>query len=101
MRGDRSRNEGGELRQKRGDTHVGTIEQQYGRDFVRSDTRLDTLLQRERAESLGPPEEEVKATTSRKALRVAVMSCRMSACLFAMASCFMSPPTRRGRSLGS
>ena len=38
MRGDRSRNEDGELRQKRGDTHIGTIEKQYGRDFdVRSD----------------------------------------------------------------
>jgi hypothetical protein len=53
MRGERSRNETGELRQKRGDTHVGTIEQQYGRDFnARSDMRLDTLLERERAESL-------------------------------------------------
>lgn len=53
MRGHRSRNETGELRQKRGDTHVGSIEQQYGRDFnVRSDMRLDTLLNREGAESL-------------------------------------------------
>lgn len=53
MRGDRSRNETGELRQKRGDTHVGTIEQRYGRNFdVRSDMRLDTLLKREGAESL-------------------------------------------------
>jgi hypothetical protein len=30
MRGYRSRNEDGELRQKRGDTHIGTIEKQYG-----------------------------------------------------------------------
>jgi hypothetical protein len=53
MRGDRSRNLTGELRQKRGDTHVGTIEEQYGRDFnVRSDMRLDTLLRREGADSL-------------------------------------------------
>lgn len=53
MRGHRSRNETGELRQKRGDTHVGSIEQQYGRDFdVRSDMRLDTLLKREGVESL-------------------------------------------------
>jgi hypothetical protein len=53
MRGYRSRNEDGELRQKRGDTHVGTIEKQYGRDFdVRSDTHLSTLLERERVASL-------------------------------------------------
>ena len=53
MRGHRSRNESGELRQKRGDTHVRTIEQQYHRDFnVRSDMQLDTLLRRERADSL-------------------------------------------------
>ncbi|MCJ7664968.1 MAG: hypothetical protein MUO24_12105 [Desulfobacterales bacterium] len=53
MRGYRSRNEDGELRQKRGDTHIGTIEDQYGRDFdVRSDTHLDTLLKREHADSL-------------------------------------------------
>lgn len=53
MRGHRSRNETGELRQKRGDTHVGSIEQRYGREFnARSDMRLDTLLKRENAESL-------------------------------------------------
>jgi hypothetical protein len=53
MRGERSRNESGELRQKRGDTHVGTIEEHYGRDFnARSDMRLDTLLRREGADSL-------------------------------------------------
>ncbi len=53
MRGYRSRNEDGELRQKRGDTHIGTIEDQYGRDFdVRSDMHLDTLLEREHVESL-------------------------------------------------
>jgi len=53
MRGDRSRNDDGELRQKRGDTHVGNIEKQYGRDFdVRSDTHLSSLLEREGVASL-------------------------------------------------
>ncbi len=53
MRGHRPRNEDGTLRRKRGDTEVGTIEQQYGRDFgVRSDMHLDTLLRREGAKSL-------------------------------------------------
>lgn len=53
MKGERSRNADGQLRQKRGDTHVGTIEKQYGVDFgVRSDMRLDTLLKREGVESL-------------------------------------------------
>jgi hypothetical protein len=53
MRGYRSRNEDGELRQKRGDTHVGTIEKKYERDFdVRSDTHLGTLLEREGVASL-------------------------------------------------
>lgn len=53
MHGNRSRNEHGQLRGKRGDTHVGTVEQMYGKDFgVRSDMRLDTLLQREGAKSL-------------------------------------------------
>ena len=46
MRGNRSRNESGPLRRKRGDTHVGTIEEQYGVDFgVRSGMHLDTLLE--------------------------------------------------------
>lgn len=53
MRGDRSRNESGELRRKRGDTHVGTIETRYDRDFgVRSDMHLDTLLKEKGVESL-------------------------------------------------
>lgn len=53
MRGERSRNANGQLRQKRGDTHVGTIEQQYDVDFgVRSDMHLDTLLKRGGADSL-------------------------------------------------
>jgi len=53
MRGNRSRDEDGKLRRKRGDTEVGTIEQQYGRDFgARSDMHLKTLLEREGAGSL-------------------------------------------------
>lgn len=53
MRGIRSRNENGQLREKRGDTHVKTIEKQYDRNFgVRGDMHLDTLLQREGVQSL-------------------------------------------------
>ena len=45
MRGIRSRNPHGQLREKRGDTHVGTIEKQYNKDCgVRKDMHLDTLL---------------------------------------------------------
>lgn len=45
MSGNRSRNQDGQLRDKRDDTHVSTIERQYGRDFgVRSDMHLGTLL---------------------------------------------------------
>jgi len=53
MKGYRSRNQGGELREKRGDTHMGTIEQQYGRNFnVRSDMHLDTFLNEQNIASL-------------------------------------------------
>lgn len=53
MRGNRSRGESGQLRRKRGDTEVGTIERKYGRDFgARSDMHLKTLLEREGAGSL-------------------------------------------------
>ena len=54
MRGTRSRNPAsGRLRRKRGDTDVGTIEEQYGMDFgVRSDMNLGTLLKQRGAESL-------------------------------------------------
>lgn len=53
MRGHRSRNSRGPLREKRGDTHVRTIEEQYGVDFnVRSDMYLDTLLERRGKDSL-------------------------------------------------
>lgn len=45
MRGQRSRNENGQLRDKRDDTLVGTIEKQYGVDLgVRSDMKLGNLL---------------------------------------------------------
>jgi hypothetical protein len=46
---DRCRDRDGEIRQKRGDTLVGTLRKTYGPDFapgVRSDTRLDTLRDR-------------------------------------------------------
>ena len=46
---DRCRDRDGEIRQKRGDTRVGTLRETYGPDFapgVRSDTRLDTLRER-------------------------------------------------------
>ncbi len=48
MAGCRARNENdGQLRQKRGDTIVETIEKEYHVDLgVRSDTRLDTLRAR-------------------------------------------------------
>lgn len=53
MRGYRPRNDDGELRRKRGDTHVGNIENQYEVDFgVRSDMHLETLLNRENVSSL-------------------------------------------------
>ncbi|MDP1843270.1 MAG: hypothetical protein Q8K64_07595 [Sediminibacterium sp.] len=53
MKGQRSRNEDGELRQKRSDTHMGTIEKQYGRDFeVRSDMNLGTFLKEQNLDSL-------------------------------------------------
>ncbi|MBI5384750.1 MAG: hypothetical protein HZA90_08675 [Verrucomicrobia bacterium] len=47
MRGYRPRNEDGQLREKRGDTHIATVENKYDRDFgVRSDMHLDTLLKK-------------------------------------------------------
>jgi hypothetical protein len=45
----------GEIRRKRGDTLVGTLRDTYGEDFApgyRSDTKLETLLDRENASSL-------------------------------------------------
>lgn len=53
MRGYRSRNEDGRLRDKRDDTHMGTIEQQYDRDFgVRSDMHLGMFLKENGVQSL-------------------------------------------------
>lgn len=53
MRGERSRNKDGQLRDKRDDTHVGTIEKQYNRDFgVRSDMELGTFLEQNGIASL-------------------------------------------------
>lgn len=51
----RCRDLDGEIRQKRGDTLVGTLRKIYGPDFapgVRSDTRLGTLRKRAGGESL-------------------------------------------------
>ncbi len=53
MRGYRSRDENGQLRDKRDDTHMGTIERQYGRDFgVRSDMQLGNFLEQQGFKSL-------------------------------------------------
>ena len=53
MKGCRSRNENGPLRDKRYDTHMGTIEKQYGRNFhVRSDMHLGNFLKEHEVKSL-------------------------------------------------
>lgn len=54
MRGNRPRDvASGRLREKRSDTHMGTIEKQYGRDFkVRSDMQLGTYLKKTGMKSL-------------------------------------------------
>ena len=53
MKGQRARNQTGELRQKRGDTHAGTIEQLYHVDLgVRSDKKLSNVLKDEGVSSL-------------------------------------------------
>ncbi len=53
MKGYRTRNEDGQLRDKRDDTHMGTIEKQYGKDFdVRSDMHLGTYLKEHGIKSL-------------------------------------------------
>ena len=52
---DRCRDNDGEIRHKRGDTQVGTLRKTYGEEFLRgtrSDARLDTVLEREGADSL-------------------------------------------------
>lgn len=53
MRGIRSRDENGQLRDKRDDTQMGTVEKQYGRDFgVRSDMELGKFLEQKGFKSL-------------------------------------------------
>ena len=53
MCGNRSRNQEGHLRDKRDDTHIATVEAQYGIDLgVRGDTHLGNYLQREGLKSL-------------------------------------------------
>ncbi|HEY1805736.1 MAG TPA: hypothetical protein VGG45_14770 [Terracidiphilus sp.] len=52
---DRCRDKGGEIRQKNGTTRVATLRQTYGEGFapgVRSDMKLDSLLERMKARSL-------------------------------------------------
>jgi transcriptional regulator with XRE-family HTH domain len=53
MHTNRTRDDDGELRRKRGDTLVGNIEREYDVDFgVRSDMRLDTLREQRGVDSL-------------------------------------------------
>jgi len=53
MKGYRSRNQDGLLRDTRNDKHVGTVEKQYGRDFgVRKDMHIGTLLEKTGVDSV-------------------------------------------------
>ena len=53
MKGIRARNNSGELRRKRNDTHISSLEQQYQIDLgVRSDMHLKTLLEKNKVGSL-------------------------------------------------
>lgn len=53
MRGYRSRNENGHLRDKRDDTHISTIEEKYNIDLgVRGDMHLGTYLEEHNIKSL-------------------------------------------------
>jgi hypothetical protein len=53
MKGYRSRNENGHLRDKRDDTHMGTIEDKYNRDLgVRADMHLGNYLKQNNVKSL-------------------------------------------------
>jgi len=53
MRGYRSRNQDGRLRDKRDDTHLGTIEKQYGVDLGgRADMHLGNFLKQNKIDSL-------------------------------------------------
>jgi hypothetical protein len=52
---DRMRDDDGQIREKRGDTKVGTLRKTYGEDFLkgyRSDTKLETVRKREGVDSL-------------------------------------------------
>ena len=51
----RMRDQDGTIRQKRGDTKVGTLRKEYGEDFAqgyRSDAKLETVLGKEGVDSL-------------------------------------------------
>ena len=51
----RQRDEDGEIRHKRRDTHVGTLRETYGQNFAlgyRSDAELGTVLDREGVKTL-------------------------------------------------
>lgn len=53
MNGQRSRNSNGQLRKKRDDTHIGTIEKKYNVDLgVRSDMHLGNYLKKNDLNSL-------------------------------------------------
>lgn len=53
MKGYRYRNQDGQLRNKRDDTHIGTIEEQYGVELgVRSDMHLGNFLKQQGIKSL-------------------------------------------------
>ena len=53
MKGNRSRNQDGQLRDKRDDAHVGTVEKQYGIELgVRDDMHLGNFLKQKRIKSL-------------------------------------------------
>jgi len=53
MKGYRARNENGQLRDKRDDTHMGTIEKKYGLELgVRANMHLGEFLKREGVKSL-------------------------------------------------
>ena len=53
MKGYRTRNQNGQLRDKRDDTHIATIENKYDIDLgVRGDMHLGTYLKKHKIESL-------------------------------------------------
>ena len=53
MKGYRSRNKDGELRKKRDDTHIGTVEEQYNVDLgVKSTMHLGNFLKQQGIKSL-------------------------------------------------